>query len=221
MSLGLTLAMRGVTLLGVLFVVLVLVVITLGATGFSDNVLESIVNEELRGIRQGLTRTILDPEQLQRVMEAQRADREEFYGLDQAWYTRLPDMVRLGLWPGPARLSRFRFSQPTCRTLMPSHFTWRTTPKCWSRSPEASRKVACSGVGDHQPGSSPPWPPRGSGSSSGRHGWGKSGTVDPAAWSLASISGPFARAGPRFTWMRLRSQDRRPRRSRHASFRAA
>ena len=94
MSLGLTLAMRGVTLLGVLFVVLVLLVVTLGATGFSDNVLESIVNEELRGIRQGLTQTIRDPEELQRVMEAQRADREEFYGLDQAWYTRLPDMVR-------------------------------------------------------------------------------------------------------------------------------
>lgn len=94
MSLALILAKRGVTLLGVLFVVLILVVVTLGATGFSDRVLDSIVSEDLRGIRQSLSQTIRDPDQLQNVLEARKITLEEFYGLDQPWYTRLPDMVR-------------------------------------------------------------------------------------------------------------------------------
>ncbi len=94
MSLGLTLALRGVTLLGVLFVVLVLVVVTLGATGFSDNILEAIVSEEIRGIRQGLAQTIRDPEELQRVIQARREELRRSHGLDQAWYSRLPDMLR-------------------------------------------------------------------------------------------------------------------------------
>ena len=94
MSLGLTLVRRGVTLFGVLLVVLTLLVITLGATGFSDKVLKSIVNEELRGIRQSLVQTIRDPEQLQQIMAIQRAEREKFYRLDQHWYARLPNMIR-------------------------------------------------------------------------------------------------------------------------------
>ena len=94
MSLGLTLAVRGVTLLGVLFVVLLLVVVTLGATGFSDDILKAVVNEEMRGIREGLAQTIRDPEQLRQVIEARRDELERFYGLNRAWYTRLPDMLR-------------------------------------------------------------------------------------------------------------------------------
>ena len=94
MSLGLTLTLRGVTLLGVLLVVLVLVVVTLGATGFSDRILGAIVNEELRGIRQGLAQTIRDPDQIRQVIEARRDELERFHGLDRPWYTRLPDMVR-------------------------------------------------------------------------------------------------------------------------------
>ena len=45
MSIAKTLAIRGLTLLGVLFVVLVMVAVTLGATGFSDRMLTAIVNE--------------------------------------------------------------------------------------------------------------------------------------------------------------------------------
>ena len=55
------LAARGLTLLGVLFVVLVLVVVTLGATGFSDRMLRATASEELRGLRQSLAQTIRDP----------------------------------------------------------------------------------------------------------------------------------------------------------------
>ncbi len=93
MSLTLTLAVRGVTLLGVLLVVLVLVVVVLGTTGFSDRMLTAIVNEELRGVREGLAKTIRDPDQLEQTLRARRGDLESFYGLDRAWYTRLPSTV--------------------------------------------------------------------------------------------------------------------------------
>jgi peptide/nickel transport system permease protein len=87
------LATRGFTLIGVLFAVLVLVVITLGATGFSDRMLEATVSEELRGLRQTLSETIRDPIELERVLDQRRAELVTFYGLDKAWYYRLPDTV--------------------------------------------------------------------------------------------------------------------------------
>ncbi|MSQ21995.1 MAG: ABC transporter permease [Dehalococcoidia bacterium] len=93
MSLALTLAVRGVTLLGVLLLVLVLVVVALGATGFSDRMLTAIVSEDLRGIREGLARTIRDPDQLEATLRARRGELERFYGLDRPWYTRLPNTV--------------------------------------------------------------------------------------------------------------------------------
>ena len=52
------LAARALTLFGVLLVVLLLVVITLGATGFSDRMLRATLNEDLRGLRQTLAQTI-------------------------------------------------------------------------------------------------------------------------------------------------------------------
>ncbi len=94
MSLALTLTIRGITLFGVLLVVLVLVVAALGATGFSDRMLTAIVNEDLRGIRESLAQTIRDPDRLEETLRARRTDLESFYGLDRPWYTRLPEMVR-------------------------------------------------------------------------------------------------------------------------------
>ncbi len=87
------LATRGLTLIGVLFVVLVLVVITIGATGFSDRMMEATVSEELRGLRQTLSETIRDPVELEQVLEQRRAELVSFYGLDKPWYYRLPDSV--------------------------------------------------------------------------------------------------------------------------------
>ncbi len=94
MSLAFTLAVRGLTLLGVLVLVLLLVVVVLGATGFSDRMLTAIVNEELRGIREGMARTIHDPDQLEAAVKARRQELVDFYGLNKPWYTRLPDMVK-------------------------------------------------------------------------------------------------------------------------------
>ena len=87
------LAIRGLTLLGVLLGVLLLLVITLGATGFSDRLLNAVVGEEVRGLRIGLAQTIRDPEELERAVAIRRQELETFYGLDTSWYRRLPDTV--------------------------------------------------------------------------------------------------------------------------------
>lgn len=108
MSLWMVLAVRALTLVGVLLAVLLLVVITLGATGFSDRMLTAIVQQEMRGYRESLARTIHDPEEVERALEAYRREREHFYGLDRPWYYRLPDVARrvLTLDLGEARTLR-------------------------------------------------------------------------------------------------------------------
>lgn len=93
MILAKALALRAATLVGVLLAVLLFLVIILGASGFSDRILEAVVNEELRGLRTGLAQTIRNPDEIERVLEEQRAELEHFYNLDQAWYLRLPDTV--------------------------------------------------------------------------------------------------------------------------------
>ncbi|MBF8267695.1 MAG: peptide transporter permease [Dehalococcoidia bacterium] len=93
MSIAKTLAIRGATLLGVLFAVLVMVAVTLGATGFSDRMLTAIVGEEVRGLRQGLAQTIRDSDELERVLQERRQQLEESYGLNREWYLRLPQMI--------------------------------------------------------------------------------------------------------------------------------
>ncbi len=93
MALAYTLGLRALSLFGVLLVVLLLVVVTLGATGFSDRMLTAIVSEEMRGTRQALAETIKDPARLEETLTERRSELEEFYGLDRPWYTRLPGMV--------------------------------------------------------------------------------------------------------------------------------
>ena len=93
MSIAKTLAIRGLTLIGVLFAVLVMVAVTLGATGFSDRMLTAIVNEEVRGLRQGLAQTIRDVDEIERAIQETRQDLEESYGLNRPWYYRLPQMI--------------------------------------------------------------------------------------------------------------------------------
>ena len=88
-----TLAVRGATLIGVLLVVLVLLVVALGATGFSDRMLTAIVSEDMRGLRQDLAQSIRDPDRLEETLDLRRQDLEAFYGLDRPWYNRLPGMV--------------------------------------------------------------------------------------------------------------------------------
>ena len=89
------LAVRAVTLIGVFFVVLLLLVVTLGATGFSDRTLQAVVSEEIRGLRTSLGQSgqITDPDELERVLLERRGELRRFYDLDRPWYYRLPDTV--------------------------------------------------------------------------------------------------------------------------------
>ena len=87
------LVIRAIALIGVLLVVLVLLVVSLGATGVSDKLLRAIVGEEVRGLRTSLAQTIRDPQELERTVNARRQELESSYGLDNPWYRRLPSTV--------------------------------------------------------------------------------------------------------------------------------
>ena len=84
---------RALTMVGVLVVVQILVVVSLGATGYSDRMLGAVVGEQMRALRPTLAETIRDPDQLEQTLELRRQELERAYGLDQAWYRRLPGMV--------------------------------------------------------------------------------------------------------------------------------
>ncbi|MBI3022976.1 MAG: ABC transporter permease, partial [Thaumarchaeota archaeon] len=62
------LAIRGGTLFGVLIIVLLILVVSLGATGVSDKILNAIVSDDLRQQRQSLAQTIRDPTQLENAL---------------------------------------------------------------------------------------------------------------------------------------------------------
>ena len=76
-----------------LLAVLVLLVISLGATGYSDRILNAVVGEEMRGLRTTLAQTIRDPDELDQTLAVRQAELEQSYGLDQPWFARLPGMV--------------------------------------------------------------------------------------------------------------------------------
>lgn len=81
---------KGIALIFTLFIVMVLLGVILGATGFSDRSLRAIVNEELRGLRTSLAQSIRDPEELEKVLAVRQNELEEFHGIDRPWYVRLP-----------------------------------------------------------------------------------------------------------------------------------
>lgn len=93
MSIIRPLSVRAATLFGVLIAVLVLLVISLGATGFSDRLLEAQVNEEIRGFRQSLSQTVKDPAELEKAVTERKVELDAFYGLDDPWWKRLPPQV--------------------------------------------------------------------------------------------------------------------------------
>ena len=80
-------------MVAVLFVVQGLVVVALGATGYSDRMLEAVIGEQLRAVRPALAETIRDPDRLEEALEIRKTELNELYGLSRPWYTRLPRMV--------------------------------------------------------------------------------------------------------------------------------
>ncbi len=93
MSILRPLALRTLTMLGVFFVVMLMLVFTLGLTGYSDRILNAVVGEQLRAERTALAETIRDPDELERVLAERKVEFEAFYGLDRPWWVRLPGMV--------------------------------------------------------------------------------------------------------------------------------
>ena len=84
---------RAASLGVVLVIVLFLLVLTLGATGYSERIMSAQVNEELRALRTSLSRTITDPEAVEAALDAREAELNASYGLDREWYERLPGVV--------------------------------------------------------------------------------------------------------------------------------
>jgi len=64
LGLGKTLTIKGLSLLFVLFCVLFLTVIIIGATGVSDRILSAILSDRVRAFRQEMATKITDPEKL-------------------------------------------------------------------------------------------------------------------------------------------------------------
>lgn len=102
------LLVKALSLTAVILGVLFFMVIILGATGVSDRILSSIVNEEVRLYRQTIAPQIKDPATLEEAVMKYREELVKSYGLDRQWYERLPDMflrvLRLDL--GRARLAQ-------------------------------------------------------------------------------------------------------------------
>jgi peptide/nickel transport system permease protein len=80
-------------MIGVFFVVMLMLVLTLGLTGYSDRILTAVVGEQLRAERTSLAETIRDPDQLEKVLKDREKEFAAFYGLDRPWWVRLPGMV--------------------------------------------------------------------------------------------------------------------------------
>jgi peptide/nickel transport system permease protein len=93
MSLLRPLLARALSLFGVLLVVLFLLVISLGTTGFSDRMLGALIGEELRALRTTLAETVRDPEAIEETLLVRRQELNALYGLDRPWYVRMPGMV--------------------------------------------------------------------------------------------------------------------------------
>ncbi|TBH21017.1 ABC transporter permease [Thermus thermamylovorans] len=111
---------RLLSLLAVLLLVLVLLVTLLGATGFSERMLQAAIGEELRTLRGQLAEGIRDPLELERALETRRQELERAYGLDRPWYHRLPGLalrvLRLDL--GDARVLRSTAGSSRVRDIL-------------------------------------------------------------------------------------------------------
>jgi peptide/nickel transport system permease protein len=93
MRLGRNLLVRGITLLMVVFVTLLMMNVILGATGFSDRMLNALINDQVRIYRRGLLESIKDPTEIQRIVANYKDVLTEAYGLDKPWPMRLPQMI--------------------------------------------------------------------------------------------------------------------------------
>jgi peptide/nickel transport system permease protein len=93
MKLGRNLLVRGFTLLMVVVITLLLMNVILGATGYSDRMLNALINDQVKIYRVGLVQTIQDPTEIQRIVTDYKDILIKAYGLDKPWPMRLPQMI--------------------------------------------------------------------------------------------------------------------------------
>lgn len=85
--------LRLASMAAVVFAVLLLLVVVIGATGVSDRILTSMAEQTLLEVKQRLSTQIRDPEALAKAIEEQRREIYAAYGLDKPWYVRIPEMA--------------------------------------------------------------------------------------------------------------------------------
>src|SRR3989338_8627215 len=83
-----------ITLMAVVLLVIAMLGVMMGVTGFSDKMLGSVVNEEMRQLRISLAQTVRDPAELEKVLRVRGQELVVLYGLDKPWYYRLPDTYK-------------------------------------------------------------------------------------------------------------------------------
>ncbi|MEM1597053.1 MAG: ABC transporter permease [Pyrobaculum sp.] len=93
-SLAKTLLVKAVTLVVVLIGVLLLLAVLMGATGLSDRLLQSILNQQVRDYQQQLLQQKLPPDQIRKAVEAYNKSLAEQLGIDKPWFLRLPQLIQ-------------------------------------------------------------------------------------------------------------------------------
>ncbi|MFN3803582.1 MAG: ABC transporter permease [Pyrobaculum sp.] len=92
-SLVKTLVIKTITLVLVLFGVLLLLALLMGATGLSDRLLLSILNDQVRAYQQSLIQQRLPPEQIKIAVAEYNKTLAEQLGVDKPWYFRIPQLI--------------------------------------------------------------------------------------------------------------------------------
>ncbi len=112
MSVQRYLLVKAINLLLVLVAVLLITAILFGVTGLSDQVLKGIINEEVRGFRQGLLQQPgLSEQDIERMVNEFKNQLIQQYGLDKPWYMRMGDdilrILTLDLGTAQGRMTSF------------------------------------------------------------------------------------------------------------------
>lgn len=88
-----TLAVKAIALFIVLLGVLFLLAVLIGATGVSDKILKSILQQEVNEYKQQLLRQNLPLERIDEAVKEFNKTRAEALGINQPWYVRLPQTI--------------------------------------------------------------------------------------------------------------------------------
>ncbi|MFN4046399.1 MAG: ABC transporter permease [Acidilobaceae archaeon] len=88
-------AFRGLTLTVILFIILLLTAVIMGATGYDTVILNAVVHEQVRAFREELSRpgSPYTPEEREKMVREYREQLISVYGLDRPWYLRTLSLI--------------------------------------------------------------------------------------------------------------------------------